>query len=140
MEIITYQTDPARLASGQWCHARQRQIGEGDISASYSADHIGMSQPIRKPFTWQSGLWVCVGMASRRGHIFAEAYRILPQSAFPYPVRAYAEKTRNSDEARADPNGFYHGMSVRHGSKTFVLIGPPVRFAPGESCEQLSLF
>ena len=140
MEIITYRIDPARLASGQWCHARQRQIGEGDISASYSADRIGMSQSIRKPFAWQRGLWVCVGMASQRGHVIAKAYRILPLPAFSDPVRSYAEKTRDGDEARADPNGFYHGMSVSHGGKTFVLTGPPACFAPGKSREQLSLF
>jgi len=48
--------DPARLASGQWCHRANKTIGQGDISKSYSADRIGMGQPVRKPFEWQGGL------------------------------------------------------------------------------------
>ena len=45
-----YRVDPPRLASGTWCHTRDRQIGEGDISASYSADKIGLEGKVRKPF------------------------------------------------------------------------------------------
>jgi len=51
----------------------------------------------------------------------------------------YAARVRNGDAARADANGFYHGMLVKHGGAEFVLCGPPVMFAPGQS-EQLSLF
>ena len=45
------EIDPARLASGEWCHRAQKTLGQGDIYASYSADRIGMGQPVRKPFT-----------------------------------------------------------------------------------------
>jgi hypothetical protein len=50
--------EPSRLAYGSWCHASEKQIGEGDIRASYSADRIGMGQPIRKPFRYAGALWV----------------------------------------------------------------------------------
>lgn len=51
----------------------------------------------------------------------------------------YAQKTADGDEARADPNGFYHGMSVKHAGTVFVLCGPPVTFVAGETA-QLTLF
>jgi len=57
-ENTTYAVYPARLAWGQWCHKTDRQIGRGDIHASYSADRIGMNQPIRQPFPWKGSLWV----------------------------------------------------------------------------------
>ena len=52
---------------------------------------------------------------------------------------SYGEKTADADAARADPNGFYHGMSVKHAGQILVLCGPPVTFVPGET-EQLALF
>jgi hypothetical protein len=57
----SHTVEPSRLAFGAWCHASEKQIGEGDIRASYSADRIGMGQPIRKPFRYAGALWVCVG-------------------------------------------------------------------------------
>jgi hypothetical protein len=57
-----------------------------------------------------------------------------------------------AEAARNDPNGFYHGMTVKQGQETFVLSGPPVVFVVGErpvrpddgaagiEGEQLSLF
>jgi hypothetical protein len=131
--------DPARLASGQWCHRAQKTLGQGDISASYSADRIGMSQPVRKPFEWKGGLWVCVGKGHRGGEVSAEAYRLVHPQMFDGEPMTYAARVRNGDAARADANGFYHGMLVKHAGAEFVLCGPPVTFAPGQS-EQLSLF
>lgn len=131
--------DPTRLASGQWCHRAQKTIGQGDIYASYSADCIGMGQPVRKPFAWEGGLWVCVSMIYRGESISAEAYRLTHPAIYGGDSMTYAEKTADSDAARADPNGFYHGMSVRHGGAAFVLRGPPVTFIPGKTA-QLSLF
>lgn len=130
--------DPARLASGQWCHRAQKTIGQGDISASYSADRIGMGQPVRKPFTWQGGLWVCVGKDHRNGGS-AEAYRLMHPMMYDGLPVTYAGKTRDGDAARADPKGFYHGMIVKHAGAAFVLCGPPATFVPGQT-EQLSLF
>jgi len=131
--------DPARLASGAWCHRRQKTIGQGDISASYSADRIGMGKPVRKPFSWNGGLWICVGMCGRAGEVSAEAYRLAHPQALDGSPTTYAEKTRNGDAARADPNGFYHGMAVKHSGHELVLCGPPVMFVQGEQ-EQLALF
>ena len=53
-----FLVEPSRLASGAWCHTKERQIGEGDIHASYSADKIGLEGKVRRPFNWQNGLWV----------------------------------------------------------------------------------
>jgi hypothetical protein len=131
--------DPARLASGQWCHRANKTVGQGDISKSYSADRIGMGQPVRKPFEWKGGLWVCVGKRYNSGDISAEAYRLVHPQMFDGAQFTYAERVRNGDAARADVSGFYHGMRVKHAGGEFVLCGPPVTFAPGES-EQLSLF
>ena len=67
--------DPAHLASGQWCHRADKTIGEGDIHAAYSADCIGMGQPVRKPFQWKADCgyaWACLGAAG----CFAEAYAL----------------------------------------------------------------
>lgn len=133
------EIDPARLAPGQWCHRLDKWVGRGDISASYSADRIGMGQPIKKPFAWRGGLWVCVGTFGRRGHLSAEAYRLIHPDAFNGVPVTYREKTQNSDAARADVNGFYHGMTVSHAGQRFVLTGPPVTFIPGQAA-QLSLF
>lgn len=131
--------DPARLAPGTWCHRTEKTIGEGDIAASYSAERIGMGQPVRRPFTWQGGLWVCVSITTRGKAVSAEAYRLVRPRMFDGTPLRYAEKTASSDAARADPRGFYHGMIVRHAGAQFVLCGPPLTFVPGQS-EQLSLF
>ena len=131
--------DPARLASGEWSRRLNKTVGEGDINASYSGDRIGMGEHIRKPFDWRSGLWVCVGNRYLRGMVESEAYRLLHPSAFDGEPTTYAEKSLCGDEARSDPRGFYHGMTVRHGGQTFVLCGPPLTFIPGEP-EQPCLF
>jgi len=132
--------DPARLATGRWCHRAQKTLGEGDISKSYSADRIGMGQPVRKPFEWQGSLWVCVGIGYHRGGgTSAEAYRLVHPQMFDGAPLSYAARAKDGDNARADVSGFYHGMRVKHAGADFVLCGPPVTFAPGQS-EQLSLF
>ena len=129
---------PERLASGNWCHRAQKTLGQGDISASYSADRIGMGQPVRKAFQWKGALWVCTGVCYRGDEITAEAYRLTHPQIYDGNSVTYAEKTSDSDAARADPSGFYHGMSVKHAGAFFVLSGPPVSFAQGET-EQLAL-
>jgi len=132
--------DPARLASGQWCHRANKTLGQGDISASYSADRIGMGQPVRKPFEWKGGLWVCVGNGRYNGGVFsAKAYQLVHPQMFDGEPVTYATRVRDGDAARADANGFYHGMKVKHVGAEFVLCGPPITFVPGQS-EQLSLF
>lgn len=135
---LTFLVDPERLSSGQWCHNANKTLGEGDIAASYSADRIGMNHQIRTPFQWRGSQWVCVSLAYHGG-ISVEAYRLVDPRVFEGTPLSYAERTLDGDAARADPNGFYHGMTVTHAGRTFVLCGPPARFEPGEAA-QLSLF
>jgi hypothetical protein len=132
---VTCPVNPARFRWGAWCHRSEKTIGEGDIVASYSADRIGMSQPIRKPFEWRGSLWVCVSL----GHSDAEAYRLTHPQAFKGEPVSYSDKTCDAEAARQDPDGFYHGMTVKHGGRTFVLSGPPALLVPGES-GQMDLF
>ncbi|PKP94447.1 MAG: hypothetical protein CVT75_04335 [Alphaproteobacteria bacterium HGW-Alphaproteobacteria-14] len=135
MAVCLYTIEPSRLAFGAWCHTSEKQIGEGDIRASYSADRIGMGQPIRKPFRYAGELWVCVGT----GPSGAEAYRLVDPSVFGSTTRTYAERCRDGDRARGDPAGFYGGIIVRHAGRELVMAGPPVTFVAGEEA-QLSLF
>jgi hypothetical protein len=81
---------------------------------------------VRKPFSWRGTLWVCVGKSHLNGGT-ATAYRLIHPQLF------------DGDAARADPNGFYHGMSVKHAGRTMALCGPPVTFMPGQT-EQPDLF
>jgi hypothetical protein len=135
---LTCLVDPERLNSGQWCHKANKTLGEGDIAASYSADRIGTRQPLRGTFPWQGSGWVCTGLY-HAGGLSAEAYRLVDPRAFDGKPLSYSEKVLDGDAARADPNGFYHGMTVTHRGQTFALCGPPARFEPGEAA-QLSLF
>lgn len=57
------RVSPDRLASGTWCHRVNRQTGQGDIRASYSADFIALEGRVRKPFPLHG--WMCVMTASR---------------------------------------------------------------------------
>ena len=41
----------------------------------------------------------------------------------------------NSAAARADPDGFYHGITVQHRGQPHVLCGPPVDFTPGPTIQ-----
>ena len=148
--IDTKQTiaiDPARLRSGTWSEQFNKTVGEGDIAASYSADRIGMGQPVRKPFVHQGEAWVCVG---RRGRgPTADAYKLVPIDWYSDRLvdafagqffGSYAEKTADAEWARQDPNGFYHGVIVQHGGHHFVMVGPPMRFTPKAQPQQPGLF
>ena len=60
-----------------------------------------------------------------------EAYRLTLPSQFvgvPTNYRARTGEAGAADAARRDPYGFYHGISVNHGSEAFVMTGPPNRF------------
>lgn len=138
-ESHTHPVDPARLQSGRWCHREQKTLGQGDICTSYSADRIGTGQPVRRPFSWKSSLWVCVAMTHRNDAVAASAYRLVLPRNFTGQPASYAEKVANAEAARADLNGFYHGMTVKHAGADWVLCGPSVLFVPGESA-QLCLF
>ena len=138
-ESQIFTVDSARLAHGNWCHRADKTVGEGDISASYSADRIAMGQSIRKPFRWQGADWVCVSSSFYHGVFSANAYRVVHPQQFQGNPTSYREKTRDGDAARADSNGFYHGMTVTHAGQTMVLCGPPAIFIPGQTA-QLDLF
>ncbi len=138
-ESQIFTVDSARLVHGNWRHQADKTIGEGDISASYCADRIAMTGSIRKPFRWQGSDWVCVGTSFRHGVPSAEAYRLVHPQRFKGDPTSYREKTRDADAARADPSGFYHGMTVTHAGQTMVLCGPPAIFIPGQTA-QLDLF
>lgn len=135
---ICYEVEPGRLSAGAWSHELDRQIGEGDIHASYSADRIGMDQPLRAPFSYKGHRWVCVGFGT--GPV-AWAYRLVPAATFAGTPTTYAHKVEREGgyDAHSDPMGFYHGMTVRSARQELVLCGPPARFVPGQ-ISQLSLF
>lgn len=135
MAARSHTVEPSRLAFGAWCHASEKQIGEGDIRASYSADRIGMGQPIRKPFRFGGVLWISVGTGSAE----AEAYRLLHPSLYGGTARSYHDRCRDGDCARGNQAGFYDGIIVCHTGRELVMAGPPVTFVAGEEA-QLSLF
>ncbi|MFI4893592.1 MAG: ArdC-like ssDNA-binding domain-containing protein [Phycisphaerales bacterium JB058] len=139
--VRSYRVDPERLASGRWSHEQERTIGEGDIRASYSADRIGLNQPVRKPFTFRGARWVCVGTGGATTSWSAEAYRIVPSDHFDGEAITYHKKVRGDggESARNDPLGFYHGIAVASAGRGCVLVGPPVLFVEG-AAKQLSLF
>jgi len=130
-ERETFAVNPARLAS----RTAGKEICEGDIHASYSADVIGMSGQIRKPFRWNGALCVCTSITgsglTSSGIQEHEAYRIVPVEIFEGSPTTYRGKTVRAEAAEAarnDPNGFYHGITIKHGTGIFVLCGPPMTF------------
>lgn len=143
LEIPVIEVDPARLESGTWCHERDRQVGEGDIAASYSADKIALEGRVRSPFTYRNTLWVCTGMVSHSNSRAATAYQLMPARFFDGTPISYHENAMLGDEARNRPEGFYHGMAVLHGKQDCVLIGPGAIFVQSQKCrapEQTDLF
>jgi hypothetical protein len=120
--------------------AARLEHDRGDINDSYSADRIASGQPIRKPFQHDGGLWICTSITGSgltvSGSTEHEAYRIMPERAFTGTPTTYGEKIGTgeaAEAARKDPNGFYHGIAVKHGRETFVLCGPPLSFVPEEA-------
>jgi len=119
--------------------AARLQYDGGDINDSYSADRIAGGQPVRRPFQHDGALWVCTSITgsglTSSGTTEHEAYRIMPERMFNGTPTTYGTRTGTSETAEAarnDPNGFYHGVTVKHGRETFVLCGPPLRFVPTE--------
>lgn len=109
-------------------------FGQGDVNlaaalASYSADRIGEAGCIRRPFEMDGSLWVCIGMSaggqgSAGRYRSIRIYRLTPAAKFVDAATTYREKTMDCEAARNDPNGFYHGITVKSGGQTFVLTGP----------------
>lgn len=135
---VTYSVDPARLQPGSWSDRRHRFVGKGDIAASYSADKISAEDAVRRPFEWRDQLWVAVQVAYRSRSV--EAYRLVAPEAFDGEAMSLEERLSDGgDRARADLNGFYHGIGVSRAGGNWVLCGPPARFVAGRT-RQLSLF
>lgn len=55
----------------------------------------------------------------------------MPEARFDGQPVTYRQRCTGGDEARNDPNGFYHGMVVRYQGKEHVLAGPPLTLVPG---------
>lgn len=132
---VVHQVDPARLALGRWDAGQEQHLGEGDIYASYSADRIAMSGSVRRPFTFQGESWVCTGNLGGGSIEVSTAYRLVPLEHFEGAAVTYHEKTDDSAAARADPDGFYHGIVVQHRGQPHVLCGPPIDFTPGPTIQ-----
>jgi len=130
-----HAVDPDRLAYGAWSHDLDRQIGEGDMSASYSADRIGMGKPVRKPFRHEGALYVCIGKQGDE----AKCYKLVHPSRFPDDTFTYGERVTKHDGADFARFGFYHGMRIQSGGQELVMCGPETTFIKGEKV-QLSLF
>lgn len=76
---MTNQPSPHRVSHGRldggiWSAEFNKHVGEGDISAAYSADTIGMQGTIRRPFVFRGGLWVNVAQGGGQ----VKAYRLVP--------------------------------------------------------------
>jgi hypothetical protein len=151
VERETITVSASRLASGTYDHEHDREIGTGDIHASYSADTIATSGKIRHLFRHAGNLLATVGMSGAGGIDQAEAYRVVPAAMFKGEPTTYREKVHHDggETARNDPLGFYNGMKAVCGGKQWVMQGPPVRFvaeperpdAKAEPVqEQMSLF
>lgn len=129
--LVTHHVHSSRLAWGVWDHEKGCSVGEGDIHSSYSGETIATKGTIRKPFEWQGSLWVAVSTSESSGVRQAEAYRLLPEQLMEGAPVTYSAKSgipEGAKAARADPRGFYHGMTVKYGRNTFVLCGPKTTF------------
>lgn len=133
-----HRVDRDRLQRGHWSSEFNKTVGEGDIAAAYSGDTIGMKGQVRAPFRFQGQLWVTTGVRED-----CEAYRLVPIGEFAGTARTYQETVADAQAARDNPDGFYHGVKVRHQKREFVLQGPPARFVAGDvrpAAGQMELF
>ncbi len=104
---------------------------QGDISKSYSGDLID-SAKVRRPFPYNGKLYVCTSSVHGPSIREAEAYYLMPQTLFDGQPTTYSDKVHpdHGESARSDPNGFYHGISVTHQGRRYILAGPPLTFVP----------
>jgi hypothetical protein len=140
-----------RLAPGDWSGGKKSSEAIFTDRTAGTASLRG--RPVRAPFKFRGELWLCVGMGGAGGIQEAKAYRLVPRQMFRARPTTYHDKTaiEGGDAARNDPMGFYHGVSVKWGGETLILMGPPVKFVPdggprrprGDAkpeAEQLNLF
>jgi hypothetical protein len=109
----------------------QVDVDYSAAAASYSADTIGMSGTLRRPFWLDGEEWVCVSTTGR-GHSpyvcsSISIYKLALASKFEGATVTYAERCIEAagDGERWRGTGcFYHGMRVKHGGRALVLVGP----------------
>ena len=134
--IQIVEVEDVRLASGY-------EPGEatGDIYASLSLDIIP-SLKVRRPFSFNGSLMVATSVEYPQQKKHVKAYALVPRDSFDGEALTYGDKISADagKSARADPNGFYHGMIVRHKKTDMVLCGPPVFFIARPTPKQLDLF
>lgn len=108
-----------------------RLSSEGDISRSYSGDLIDHAK-VRRPFSYNGKLYVCTSSVHGPSIREAEAYYLMPQTLFDGQPTTYSDKVHSDhgESARSDPNGFYHGLSISHQGRPYILSGPPLTFEP----------
>ena len=128
----------------------------GAVEASYSADKIANKESrVTKPFSFEDKLFISTGNTCSVKKVQWECYRLMPLEEFDGEVhtyvapRGYAAELDGDDYyalLRSIPEGFYHGMKVKHGKNDCVLVGPKIIFqgredkkehASGESCSYL---
>lgn len=121
------------------------------VSESYSADRIAEKSPVRKPFKYKGKFYISSG-SSVGGKIdprhTEQAYQIVPRGEFKGTPLWYGQRLETwggdwAEQRRQQPEGFYHGMLIKHGGTEFVMVGPPLIFVEKEGslpAKQLALF
>lgn len=101
------------------------------ICAAYCCELIS-SGKVRKPVLCNGDLWINTGGQYSGGYYRACVYRLAPVETFDGPTYTYGEKMAVPSEARfaygdfarRDPLGFYHGMVIQHGGRSYAICGP----------------
>ncbi len=133
----TRKTRDVRRPSGAGLHGKAR--AGRPVKATSTLPTAPMSSPRTAAFASHScgngDLYVCTSITgsglTESGTQEHEAYRMVPEKMFTGTTKTYGQKNRQGRRCRGssnDPNGFYHGMTIKHGAEIFVLCGPPIRF------------
>jgi len=125
----------APIAPTRWetlAIAKRGQPTRAAVEASYSAQSLGETGRVSRPFAFRDAEWVMTGGCIFRGGGDFECFRIVPLASFegpgtpaPYGKHAFFGPHR-------DALGAYHAMQAKHGGADVVLIGPPVVFVARE--------
>lgn len=110
--------DPKRLDKG------------GDVDKSYCADTLCNEGKLRSTFRLDGADWVNTGGLWWTGGRYCECYRVVPIELFDGPSAPYAQW--DWETMREHAVGARHGMSAKAGSRTVVLVGPPIVVVAGQ--------
>ena len=138
----TDTVDPARLSMGHWDLVANKQIDEGDISQSYSADVIAEHNTFRRPFRWKDGFRISVGGSFTGTKVHCvRTYRIIPVELYDDETHTYTESCTYDENHKSKFT--YEGMRVKKGDKEYVL-SEELLLVPNEkkidTTKQLTLF